>query len=88
MYGFEPTVRRFAQADRQLAALTAVEALRSYAAANDGQLPERLDDVAETPVPTNPATGEQFEYQVEAGTATLSDTRFEPVLKYVVKIRK
>ena len=49
VYGFEPTVRRFAQADRQLAALTAVEALRSYAAANAGQLPERLDQVTETP---------------------------------------
>jgi hypothetical protein len=88
VYGFEPTVRRFAQADRQLAALTAVEALRSYAAANNGRLPAALDDVSDTPVPINPATGRPFEYQLDGATATLSDTQFEPTLKYVVRIRK
>jgi hypothetical protein len=88
VYGFESTVRRFARADRQLAALTAVEALRSYAAANSGRLPERLDEVTETPVPANPATGKPFEYRLDGETAMLSDTQFGPALKYVVTIRK
>ena len=42
---------KFAQADRRLAALAAVEAPRTYAAAHGGKLPEHLEDVAETPVP-------------------------------------
>jgi hypothetical protein len=88
VYGFEPTVRRFAQADRQLAALTAVEALRSYAAMNAGRLPERLDQVTDTPVPMNPATGKPFEYRVADGVATLSDNEFQPTLAYTVKIRQ
>jgi hypothetical protein len=88
VYGFESTVRRFAHADRQLAALTAVEALRSYAAANDGRLPAGLDEVTETPVPTNPATGKPFEYRLADGVATLSDGEFLPPLKYTVNIRQ
>jgi hypothetical protein len=88
VYGFAPTVRRFAHADRQLAALTAVEALRSHAATNSGRLPARLDDVTETPVPTNPATGKPFEYRLADGVATLSDNEFLPPLTYTVKIRQ
>jgi hypothetical protein len=88
VYGFEPTTRRFAFADRQLAALTAVEALRSYAAANGGKLPQRLSDVTETPVPKNPATGKSFEYRIDGEKATLSDTQFEPELRYVVEMRR
>ncbi len=59
---------RFARIDRLLAALTTVEAIRSYAAANNGQLPAQLSDITDTPVPLNPATGESFEYRVENGT--------------------
>jgi hypothetical protein len=81
-------VESFARSDRELAALTAVEALRSYAADHDGQLPAKLADVTETPVPENPATGEPFEYQLENGKATLSDSKFEPKLTYTVTIRK
>ena len=88
VFGYYTVVVRFAYADRQLAALTAVEALRSYAAAHDGKLPEKLADVTATPVPENPATGEPFEYRVENGIATISDSKFEPALTYTVKIRK
>jgi len=51
-------------------------------------LPKRLEDVTETPVPENPATGRPFEYRVENGTATLSDSQSEEALTYTVKIRK
>jgi hypothetical protein len=88
VFGYDTIARKYAEADRQLAALTAVEALRSYAAAHDGKLPEKLADVTATPVPENPATGEPFEYRVENGTATISDSKFEPALSYTVKIRK
>jgi hypothetical protein len=80
-------VGRVAVADRQLAALTAVEAIRSFAAANGGKLPERLTDVTETPVPTNPATGKPFEYAVQADTATLKDSTSETPLTYTIRIR-
>lgn len=80
--------RQFARLDRQLAALRAVESLRSYAAANGGALPKRLEDVTQTPVPENPATGRPFEYRVENDTATLSDSQTAERLTYTVKIRK
>jgi hypothetical protein len=78
----------FAKTDRQLAALTAVEAIRSYAAAKGGALPKRLEDVIETPVPVNPATGKAFEYRVEGDAATLADTASEEPLTYTIRIRK
>jgi hypothetical protein len=81
-------VSTFARSDRQLAALTAVEAIRSYAAANGGALPKRLEDVTETPVPENPATGRPFEYRVENETATLSDTQSDVPMTYTIGIRR
>jgi hypothetical protein len=81
-------VGKFARADRQLAALTTVEALRAYAAANGGKLPERLDEVVETPVPVNPMTGKPFTYAVANGVATISDSTSGNQLEYTVKIRK
>jgi hypothetical protein len=68
--------------------LTTVEAIRSYAAANNGELPAQLSDITETPVPLNPATGEPFEYRVDNGTATLSDSKSEGWLTYTIRIRK
>jgi hypothetical protein len=86
--GSQRMVERFARADRQLAALTAVEAIRSYAAANGGKLPSKLDDVTETPVPLNPITGKAFEYEVNGGEATLKDSAGETPLTYTITIRK
>lgn len=81
-------VERFARADRQLAALTTVEAIRSYAAANGGKLPAKLDDVTDTPVPLNPITGKAFEYAVNGAEATLKDSASETPLTYTITIRK
>lgn len=77
----------FARTDRQLAALTAVEALRSYAAAHAGSLPKQLADVIDTPVPQNPVTGKAFEYRLENGTATLADSQSPETLRYTIAIR-
>jgi hypothetical protein len=80
-------VWKFARADRQHEALRIVEAIRSYASANGGKLPKRLADIAETPVPENPATGEPFEYRVEKDTATLADSKSQEALTYTIRIR-
>lgn len=81
-------VYAFARADRELAALTTVEALRSYAAAHQGRLPGKLEELTETPTPVNPVTGKPFEYRVADNVATIADTKSESTLSYTVKIRE
>jgi hypothetical protein len=80
---------RFAVTDREVAAMTAVEAIRSYAATHDGKLPEHLEDITVTPVPANPATGEPFQYKMENETAVLSSgPSAGERLEYRIRIRK
>jgi hypothetical protein len=57
--------------ERDIAALQIIEALRIYAAAHDGKLPESLDAVTQVPIPLNPATGKPFAYRLEGNTAIL-----------------
>jgi hypothetical protein len=52
-----------ARGDRRIAALRCIEAVRLYAAAHDGKLPGRLDEVTDVPIPIDPMTGKAFEYQ-------------------------
>ena len=78
----------FARVDRELAALTAVEAIRSFAAAHDGKLPKALNEITATPASDNPATNSPFEYETKDGVATLSDSQSEEPLTYTIKIRK
>ncbi len=90
LWPLQPAPRPFARAERAVAALTAVEAVRAYAAAHGGRLPDRLDDVTEVPVPANPITGKPFEYRVENGAGVLAD--HDPVagdypLEYTVRVR-
>ena len=59
------------QLDRHIAILRCVGAVRLYAAAHDGALPDALSDVAEVPIPIDPVTGEQFSYAVVGGKAVL-----------------
>jgi hypothetical protein len=82
-----------ARVERNLAALRIVEALRMYAAAHDGKLPDKLDDVTEAPIPSDPGTGKPFEYSRESNTATLvSQVPRDPIpnngVRYRVTIRK
>jgi hypothetical protein len=58
--------------DRRVAALRCVEAIRVYAAEHEGRLPGRLADLRTVPPAQNPATGEDFLYEVSGGTAALS----------------
>jgi hypothetical protein len=86
--GINRAVETFTRVDAQLAALTAVEALRSYAAAHDGALPKRLEDVTDTPIPQNPATGKPFHYELQDGAAAIFDEWSLSALRYTVRIRK
>jgi hypothetical protein len=58
--------------DRRIAALRVVEALRMYAAAHDGRLPQRLDAISEVPIPDDPVTGGPFAYELRGESAVLS----------------
>lgn len=59
------------RADRRIAILRCVEAIRLHAAAHGGKLPATLSDIREVPVPTDPYSGKLFEYQMEEDKATL-----------------
>ncbi len=81
--------RKYVALDRQIAALTCVEAIRNYAAEHDGKLPGSLGDMTDTPAPLNPRTGEPFEYHVDGATATLADSKPDDnPLKYLIQIAK
>jgi hypothetical protein len=78
--------------ERNFAALRIIEALRIFAAAHDGKLPNKLSEVTEVPLPDDPATGRPFEYAREGDTATLASPGDSlPVpggIRYRVTIRK
>jgi hypothetical protein len=61
--------------DRHVAALRVIEALRLYAAAHDGKLPESLNQITEVPVPEDPATGEPFIYRAADSVAIVHGIR-------------
>jgi hypothetical protein len=58
--------------ERRIVALRIIEALRLYAAAHDGRLPDKLADIKEVPIPNDPETGKPFEYQLDKESATLT----------------
>jgi hypothetical protein len=60
-----------ARIDRDFAALQILEALRLYAAAHDGRLPDRLVEITEVPVPQDPLNGQPFIYRRQGNTAWL-----------------
>jgi hypothetical protein len=55
------------------------EALRDYAARNDGQLPESLDEIKQVPVPmVNPSTGRAYEYKLIDGKGQIELLQITP----------
>jgi hypothetical protein len=60
-----------ARTERAITLLRTIEAIRIYGAAHQGQLPDKLSAVTEVPVPTDPVTGNAFEYQLRGDVATL-----------------
>jgi hypothetical protein len=51
-----------ARLDRNVAMLRTIEAIRMYAAAHSGKLPESLSDITSVPIPFDPVTGKDFIY--------------------------
>jgi hypothetical protein len=79
--------------ERNIAALRVIEASRLHAAAHDGQLPEKLSDVTEVPIPIDPGTGKPFDYRLDGDTGIIvSQLPGDPFanngLRYRVTIRK
>lgn len=66
-----PPRKSAARLDRQLAALSVVEAIRLYAAGHDGQLPQRLDQITDVAQLDDPFTGKPFEYRCDGETSHL-----------------
>jgi hypothetical protein len=60
--------RALGRLEQRVALLRHVEALRLYAAAHGGKLPEKLADVP-VPLPSDPFTGKPFAYKAEGNTA-------------------
>jgi hypothetical protein len=85
--------RMAAVTDRGIAVLRCVEAIRLFAAAHEGRLPVKLADVAEVPIPVDPLTGREFDYQPGDGRAVLisrpapGDTK-SSTLRYEISIRR
>jgi len=69
-----------------LARLRILEALRIYAAAHDGKLPERLEDIAEVPIPRNPFDDKPFHYHRDANRAVLDSEQGPPGLPWRYEI--
>lgn len=69
--------------------LVAIEALRAYAATHEGNLPASLDELVETPIPNDPATGKPYVYELKEGTAILSGPQVAAVeFRLEVKVVK
>jgi hypothetical protein len=71
-----------ARTDREIAVLRTIEALRMYAAANEGKLPETLGDLT-VPVPIDAVTGKPFEYQLRDGTAVIEGPPLPGILLHL-----
>ena len=80
--------------EQRLAHLRCIEAVRMYAAENDGKLPARLEDI-KLPLPVDPVTGQPFQYRLDAGIAHLRGTLIPGLeknphydVRYEITIRK
>ena len=60
-----------ARAERSIALLRTVEAIRIYAAAHEGRLPNKLAEITAVPLPIDPITGKPFGYQFEGDTGII-----------------
>jgi hypothetical protein len=58
--------------ERRIAMLRTIEAIRLYAAAHDGKLPESLDAITEVPIPLDPATNQPFPFTREGDVAVVT----------------
>ena len=70
-------------------AMRIVEAIRCYAAENDGKLPSKLDDIVSLPIPPcDPFTGKPYDYKIKDGAAVIETNAGYNLLRFVVRVRK
>jgi hypothetical protein len=68
--------------------LRIIEAIRIYAAQNDGKLPVKLDDIASVPIPQiEPTSGKPYDYKIKDNTAVIEVNMGYMVQRFVVKVR-
>ncbi len=83
------TRKALARNTRRFEVLRVIEALRIYAAAHEGNLPKKLEDVTEVPIPIDPVTGKAFEYRREGDVATLrGPALLDESLNYEITMKK
>ena len=72
--------------------LQCVEAIRHYAATHDGQLPQKLSDIADVQVPNDLMSGKPFQYRPTADGAELQSIIPEgdpgDMIRYAIVIKK
>ena len=76
--------------ERRVGLLRLAEALRIHAAAHAGKLPEALSQVADVPIPDDPATGRPFEYRRDGASAVIPtppDDLKAPIASYRITVR-
>ena len=61
-----------ARTEQFLALARTIEAIRLYTAGHEGRLPDKLADISEVPVPTDPLNGQPFSYRRSGDQATLA----------------
>ena len=76
-----------ARVDREVAFLRVIEAIRMYAAAHEGRLPQQLTDITDVPLPIDPMNGKQFEYSLSGDKALLSSTPSEGPFRKDLNVR-
>jgi len=79
--------------DNNLNGLQCMEAIRHYATAHDGQLPENLSDISQTEVPKDVMSGKAFEYNRTSEGAVLKSAMPqgggpEDTVHYVIVLKK
>ena len=75
-----------ARLERKIAAIRIVEALRLYAADNEGKLPESLDQIKAVPIPDDPFAGKPFEYRREGESAILTGQSSSPAFRLIYRL--
>jgi hypothetical protein len=84
---FDRTFASVARTQQHVDLLRTIEAIRLYAAKHDGRLPQRLEQITEVPVPTDPVTGKAFSYTLDGETGTLEGATAIGKPKRVYRLR-
>jgi hypothetical protein len=81
-----------ATTEREIAMLQLIEAIRAFAAGNQGKLPGSLQELESLPVRIDPMTGEAFQYQIDGADQFvlegIADQQRFPGIRYEIKLAR